>query len=177
MVGENATGQAYGAAWYDDYKAGNMKPKFFRSPLHCARLANDGLLYACDRGNNRVQIFKAAEAGKPCENPNGEVGKCGYVGEVHVAPQSIGGTSGTVNFSTDAKQSCMYVADLVNDVIYVVNRQNMTELTRVGGGGRQAGQFHWPHVVANDTDGNMYIGEVDGAARIQKFLQIGRAHV
>ena len=32
-------------------------------------------------------------------------------------------------------------------------------------------EFHWPHVVANDTDGNMYVGEVDGAARIQKFLR------
>ena len=40
-----------------------MKPNFFRSPLHCSRLANDGLLYACDRGNNRVQIFKASDAG------------------------------------------------------------------------------------------------------------------
>jgi DNA-binding beta-propeller fold protein YncE len=90
-----------------------------------------------------------------------------------VAPQSIGGTSGTVNFSTDPKQSCMYVADLVNDVIYVLNRQNLTELTRIGGGGRQAGQFHWPHVVATDSDGNMYVGEVDGAARTQKFLRYG----
>jgi DNA-binding beta-propeller fold protein YncE len=150
-----------------------MKPNFFRSPLHCSKLANDGLLYACDRGNNRVQIFKAAEAGKPCSNPEGEVGKCGFVGEIPVAPQSIGGTSGTVNFSTDAKQSCMYVADLVNDVIYVLNRQNLTELTRIGGGGRQAGQFHWPHVVATDSDGNMYVGEVDGAARTQKFLRYG----
>ena len=53
-----------------------------------------------------------------------------------------------------------------------MNRQNLTELTRIGGG-RQAGQFHWPHVVANDSDGNMYIGEVDGAARTQKFLRYG----
>jgi len=67
----------------------------------------------------------------------------------------------------------MYVADLVNDVIYVMNRQNLTELTRIGGGGRQAGQFHWPHVVANDSDGSMYVGEVDGAARTQKFLRYG----
>ena len=95
------------------------------------------------------------------------------MGEIPVAPQTIGGTSGTVNFSTDAKQSCMYVADLVNDVIYVLNRQNLTELTRVGGGGRQAGQFHWPHVVAADGEGNLYSGEVDGAGRVQKFLRYG----
>ncbi len=171
VVGEN--GGAGAGSWAADFKAGNMKPKFFRSPLHCANLANDGLLYVCDRGNNRVQIFKAAEAGKSCSNPEGEAGKCGFVGEFHVAPQTIGGTAGTVNFSTDAKQSCMYVADLGNDVIYIINRQNLTELSRFGGGGRQAGRFHWPHIVATDSGGNIYVGEVDGAARSQKFLRYG----
>jgi DNA-binding beta-propeller fold protein YncE len=179
VTGENgaaATGEDVGegaGSWPADFKAGNMKPKFFRSPLHCAKLANDGLLYVCDRGNNRIQIFKASEVGKPCSNPEGEVGKCGFVGEIHVAPQTAGGTSGTVNFSTDAKQSCMYVADLGNDVIYVINRQNLTELSRFGGGGRQAGEFHWPHMVTTDSEGNVYVGEVDGASRAQKFLRYG----
>ena len=67
----------------------------------------------------------------------------------------------------------MYVADLGNDVIYVINRQNLTELSRFGGGGRQAGEFHWPHMVATDSDGNVYVGEVDGAGRTQKFLRYG----
>ena len=78
-----------------------------------------------------------------------------------------------MNFSTDAKQSCMYVADLTNDVVYVINRQNLKEMSRFGGGGRQAGEFHWPHVVSVDSDGNVYVGEVDGAARMQKFLRYG----
>ncbi len=57
--------------WIADYQAGNLKPPFFRSPLHCATVSSDGFLYACDRGNNRVQIFElaAAELGKPCANP------------------------------------------------------------------------------------------------------------
>ena len=38
---------------------------------------------------------------------------------------------------------------------------------------RSGGQPHWPHVVANDPDCNMYFGEVDGAARVQKFLRYG----
>jgi DNA-binding beta-propeller fold protein YncE len=159
--------------WPAEYKAGKMKPAFFRSPVHCAKLAVDGLLYVCDRSNNRVQVFKAAEVGKPCSNPDGEPGKCGFVGEVHIAPQTSGGTSGTVNFSTDAKESCMYVADLSNDVVYVINRQNLTELSRFGGGGRQAGQFHWPHMMTVDAEGNVYVGEVDGASRVQKFLRYG----
>jgi hypothetical protein len=176
VEGENGGGADVGegaGSWPADFKAGRMKPAFFRSPVHCAKLANDGLLYVCDRGNNRVQIFKASEAGKPCSNPGGDTGKCGFVGEFHVAPQTVGGTSGTVEFSSDARQSCMYVADLGNDVVYVINRQNLTELSRFGGGGRQAGQFHWPHVLAVDSGGNVYVGEVDGAARTQKFLRYG----
>ena len=176
VMGENGGGADVGegtSSWPAEYKRGEMKPKFFRSPVHCAKLASDGLLYVCDRSNNRVQIFRASEAGKPCQNPNGEAGKCGFVGEIHVAPQTAAGTSGTVNFSTDAKQSCMYIADLTNDTIYIVNRQNLTELGRVGTGGRQAGEFHWPHVLAADGEGNLYTGEVDAAARVQKFLLYG----
>jgi DNA-binding beta-propeller fold protein YncE len=176
VVGENGGGADVGegtSSWPVEYKRGEMKPKFFRSPVHCAKLASDGQLYVCDRSNNRIQIFKASEAGKPCANPEGEPGKCGFVGELHVAPQTAAGTSGTVNFSTDAKQSCMYVADLTNDTVYIINRQNLQEMGRFASGGRQAGLLHWPHVVAVDSDGNVYTGEVDGAGRVQKFLRYG----
>jgi hypothetical protein len=159
--------------WAADFRRGETKPKSFRSPLHCVKLSNDGLLYACDRGNNRVQVFKTAEVGKPCNNPNGDVGKCGFVGEIPIAPQTVGGTSGTLNFSTDSKQSCLYVADLTNDTIYEINRQNFQEMDRFGTGGRQIGQFHWPHVVSVDSEGNVYTGEVDSAGRVQKFLRYG----
>ena len=48
VVGENGVagedaGEGAGS-WPVDYKAGNLKPMFFRSPMHCAKLANDGLL-------------------------------------------------------------------------------------------------------------------------------------
>ena len=102
-------------------------------------------------------------------------GKCGFVGEMPVAPQTASGTSGAVSLSTDARQTCLYVADLTNDTIYVVNRQNRQELSRVGTGGRQAGNLHWPHVVGTDTEGNIYTGEVDGAGRVQKYLRYGPA--
>ncbi len=69
----------------------------------------------------------------------------------------------------------MYVADLTNDTIYIVNRQNLQEMGRVATGGRQAGEFHWPHVVSVDSEGNLYAGEVDGAGRVQKFLRYGAA--
>ena len=30
----------------------------FRNPVHCAELSDDGLLYVCDRVNDRIQVFK-----------------------------------------------------------------------------------------------------------------------
>ena len=47
----------------DDTNLGPYNPdapvaQQFRSPVHCAELANDGLLYVCDRLNDRIQVFK-----------------------------------------------------------------------------------------------------------------------
>lgn len=159
--------------WMADYARGELKPKHFRPPVHCAKLAHDGLLYVCDRGNNRVQVFDVKAVGKPCSNPEGEVGKCGFVGEVHVAPQTAAGTADALNFSTDSAQSCLYVADLTNNVIYVLNRSNLEELDRIGREGRQLGEFHWVHAVSIDAEGNLYTGEVDNGSRVQKFLRYG----
>jgi len=161
--------------WIADYQAGNMKPPFFRSPLHCASVSLDGLLYACDRGNNRVQIFDLAseELGKPCSNPTGEPNRCGFVGEIHVAPHTASGTAGTAALSTDPGQTCMYVGDLANGTLYIINRENRTELDRIGRPGRQAGEFHWLHALAVDSRGNIYTGEVDSGQRVQKFLRYG----
>jgi NHL repeat len=30
----------------------------FSNPVHCVRLSNDGLVYVCDRSNNRIQVFR-----------------------------------------------------------------------------------------------------------------------
>lgn len=161
--------------WVTDYQAGNMQPRFFRSPMHCATVSNDGRLYVCDRGNNRVQIFDldSPELGKPCANPQAEVGKCGFLGEIHVAPQTASGTSGTAALSSDPQQSCLYVSDLANGTLYIVNRENLTELDRIGRSGRQAGEFHWLHTLTVDSHGSIYTGEVQTGPRVQKFLRYG----
>jgi DNA-binding beta-propeller fold protein YncE len=167
-------GTAYDSgSWVEDFHKGDMKPGVFRSPVHCVKLTDDGLLYTCDRGNNRIQIFKASEVGKPCANPSGEVGKCGFVGEVPIAPQTNSPTSGSLAFSSDPGQSCLYVADLANAFIYELNRKNLQELGRIGREGRQIGEFHWLHVMSVDSDGNIYTGEVDNGSRIQKLLRYG----
>ena len=47
----------------DDTDLGKYDPdapiaQQFRNPVHCAQLSDDGLLYVCDRVNDRIQVFK-----------------------------------------------------------------------------------------------------------------------
>src|SRR5262249_23722266 len=32
--------------------------KSFANPVHCVRISRDGLVYVCDRANDRIQVFK-----------------------------------------------------------------------------------------------------------------------
>src|SRR5258708_6513875 len=50
---------AYGKAPSDEkLPLYNPQSPQFANPVHCVRLSNDGLVYVCDRANNRVQVFK-----------------------------------------------------------------------------------------------------------------------
>ncbi len=40
------------------YTPGEAGPQQFRGPVHCAVPSNDGLVYVCDRGADRIQIFR-----------------------------------------------------------------------------------------------------------------------
>ncbi len=169
--------------WATDYTgAAGAKPGFFRNPVHCVKIANDGKVYVCDRGNDRIQVFDRNDPnlGKPCANPAGAPGKCGFLGEQQVSGHTetmplLPGTAVSVNFSRDKAQSCIYVGDNTNQTIYILDRKSMKELGRLGSGGRAVGQFHWLHQVSLDSHGNLYTGEVDTGKRIQKFTHYGAA--
>ena len=100
-------------------------------------------------------------------------GKCGFVGEIHVAPQTASGTSGTATLSTDPEQSCLYVGDLANGTLYIINRENLTELDRIGRAGPAKPASSVAHALAVDSHGDIYTGEVDTGQRVQKFLRYG----
>ena len=40
----------------------------------------------------------------------------------------------------------------------------------IAAGGRYAGEFHWVHDLAIDSQGNLYAGEVDSGKRAQRFV-------
>ena len=177
--GNNPIDDAAAAAsgpWILDYTKGNKKPAFFRNPVHCVKIANDGRIYVCDRGNDRIQVFDKNDPtlGKPCSNPTGKAGTCGFVAEQFISDHTnIIGTAVSMNFSTDKAQSCLYVGDNANMTIYILNRSTLQELGQLGRSGRGAGEFHYLHQVSVDSKGNIYTGEVDTAKRIQKFLRFG----
>ncbi len=161
-------------AWAKDYRNGVTKPANFRNPVHCAKLSDDGLLYICDRGNNRIQVFDLEQAGRgECQNAQAREGLCGFIRDIPIAPFSASGTVVSIGFSSDPDQSCLYAADLANGTFYIINRENATELDRIGRPGRQAGEFHWIHALSVDSSGNIYTGEVDSGQRVQKFTRYG----
>jgi hypothetical protein len=166
--------------WSEGSVKGIKKPAFFRNPVHCVKIADDGKIYVCDRGNDRIQVFNSKDPalGTACSNPDGEAGKCGFMterwvsGETYTQPV-MPGTAVSMNFSPDKSQSCLYVGDNTNQTIYILSRSKLEQLGRLGHGGRMAGDFHWLHQVSLDSKGNIYTGEVDTGKRIQKFIRYG----
>jgi DNA-binding beta-propeller fold protein YncE len=166
--------------WSDDAPKGHTRPAFFRSPVHCVKIADDGKIYVCDRGNDRIQVFDSRDPslGKPCSNPDGAAGKCGFLAERWISGNTytlpvLPGTAVSMNFSPDKAQSCLYIGDNTNQTIYILNRINLQQLGRLGRAGRMTGDFHWLHQVSLDSNGNIYTAEVDTGKRIQKFVRYG----
>jgi hypothetical protein len=65
----------------------------------------------------------------------------------------------------------------MNDIVRIVDRQTLQELTTFGDGGRQPGQFYGVHSIATDSKGNIYTTETWEGKRLQKFVYKGLAPV
>ena len=158
---------AYGAK-PDDTDLGPYNPsappaKQFRNPVHCAEPSVDGLVYVCDRVNDRIQVFR----------PNGT-----FVKEVFIAKNTkAAGSVWDIAFSRDAQQKYIYLTDGQNDRIYILLRDTLQVLTSFGDGGRYPGQFFGVHSIAVDSKGNSYTTETYEGKRIQKFVYKGEVPV
>jgi DNA-binding beta-propeller fold protein YncE len=135
----------------------------FRTPVHCAEPTSDGLVYVCDRPNNRIQVFQ--KDGK-------------FVKEQQIARRTLGdGSVWDIAFSRDPQQKYLYLADGRNERVYILDRQSLEVLTMFGDGGRQPGQFFAVHSIATDSKGNLYTTETYEGKRVQKFVYKGIAPV
>lgn len=137
--------------------------RHFRTPVHCAEPTHDGLIYVCDRPNNRIQVFRTDGT---------------FVKEQRIAPRTLGdGAVWDIAFSRDPAQRFLYLADGKNMKIYVIDRQSLEVLTSFGDGGRQPGQFFGVHSIATDSKGNIYTTETYEGKRLQKFVYKGMGRV
>lgn len=135
----------------------------FRNPVHCAEPTHDGLVYVCDRPNNRIQVFRKDGT---------------FVKEAFIAPRTLGdGAVWDIAFSRDPEQRFLYLADGKNMKVYIIERETLEVLTTFGDGGRQPGQFFAVHSIATDSKGNIYTTETYEGKRVQKFVYKGLAPV
>ena len=124
--------------------------------MHCANVSNDGLVYVCDRVNDRVQVFKTDGT---------------FVKEAFFETKTLrSGSVWDMTFSRDPQQTYLYMADGVNKKVRIVRRDTLEVLTAFGDGGRQPGQFYGVHNIATDSKGNIYTTETYNGARLQRFL-------
>jgi hypothetical protein len=131
----------------------------FGNPVHCAQPSNDGLLYVCDRTNNRLQVFKFDGT---------------FVKQYVMDPDTKGdGSVWEIALSKDPAQKYLYICDGSNESIHVFDRATMKQLYEFGGGGRQPGQFYAVHSIITDSKGNIFTTETYRGQRVQRFQYMG----
>jgi len=114
----------------------------FGSPVHDIIISEDDLLYVCDRGNKRIQVF----------TPAGE-----FVAEQFVGLNRRSGLQARgAAFSPD--QRFLYVGGA--PVIYILNRKTLEVLGSFDIA--EGAQDHPPgHMITSDHKGNLYVVQAD----------------
>ena len=131
--------------------------------VHCVIVSRDGLVYVCDRVNNRVQVFRKDGT---------------FVREAFFDRHTLrSGAVWDMAFSRDPQQAYIYMANGVDEKINIVLRSTLEVLTSFGDGGRQPGQFFGVHNLDTDSQGNLYTTETYTGARVQRFRYKGLARV
>ena len=161
-AGERLPSPFSGAVQHEDapsqYDPQGPPPPQFRI-THCVRIANDGLVYVCDRTNDRIQVFRKDGT---------------FVNEVFLARETLGsGSVWDIAFSSDAEQTYLLVPDGTNQEVRVLVRDGLEVVSAFGQAGRWAGQFYGAHNIAADSNGNLYVTETYEGKRVQKFLYKG----
>ncbi len=142
---------------------GGVDPRMahFSDIVHCVVRGPDNFYYACDRRNNRIQVFSRKNSGQ-----------IEFVESIVIAPMT-GGTGSATDIAWSPDGAFMYVADMINGRIWVFDAKTKEKLGSIGRPGRYAGQFHWLHSLDADQEGNLYATEVHTGQRVQKLVFVG----
>jgi DNA-binding beta-propeller fold protein YncE len=135
----------------------------FTGPVHCAEPSRDGKLYVCDRSSNRIQVFEQDGT---------------YLFEKLIMNETLSqGSTWDLDFSNDADQKYVYLADGQNQRVHILHRETLEPIAMFGGGGRLPGLWFAPHSLATDSKGNIYTTETYEGKRVQKFISKGMKEV
>ena len=162
QAGEKLPAPFSGAVQHENrpsnYDPTGPPPPQFRI-VHAVRIARDGLVYVCDRTNDRIQVFRRDGT---------------FVKEAFVARQTLGsGSVWDIAFSTDPAQQYLIVNDGTNQQIWTLRRDSLEVLSAFGHAGHGAGEFYGAHVMAANSRGDLFIGETYEGKRVQKFSYRG----
>jgi DNA-binding beta-propeller fold protein YncE len=159
--GERLPGPFSGAVQNENkpsqYDPAGPPPPQFRI-VHAVQISRDGLVYVCDRTNNRLQVFRKDGT---------------FVQEAFIAKDTFGsGSVWDVGFSVDPAQTWLIVPDGTNQQVYVLERKSLHLVSTFGGAGHWAGQFYGAHNLAVNSKGDLFITETYEGKRVQKFANV-----
>jgi hypothetical protein len=135
----------------------------------CVEISREGLVYVCDRRNNRIQVFQ--KDGKFVKEA--VVSKTTRGATVVTADRGVMESHGAVwdlAFSNDPQQRFVFVANGHDKKVLLLQRDTLTQVGSFGDGGRNPGRFLAVGSVAVDANGNVYTGENLEGKRVQKWL-------
>jgi len=130
--------------------------------VHGIEVSNDGLVYVSDRDLNRIQVFSIDGT---------------YQTQVFVNRNANANSVAGLTFSPDPMQQFVFVADLGNNRIHILDRQTLEVLDSFGEQGMEPGQFGGVHHLAIDSQGNLYTAEAQEGRRAQKLVLTGMVPV
>jgi DNA-binding beta-propeller fold protein YncE len=138
--------------------------------VHCMTVSNDGFVYVCNRGADRIQVYD--KMGQFIKNI--EVPWKPFTTPPDGKPKPSGGSAVSLDISRDPNQRFLYLINQNNAQIEIIDRQAGKIVSTFSGGvGHYPGQFDQPHGIAVDSKGNVYVAENRGK-RIQKFKIVGQ---
>ena len=139
-----------------EYKPNGPMPKEFAGHV-TFNFSNDGMVYIADRVANRIHVTD-----KQGKYQGKEFKLAEYTG--------IGGATGGVAFSPDKEQRYLYISDLTNNHVWFLNRADGKVVGTLGTMGENGGAFFGLHMIATDSRGTIYTGEVFAGQRVQRFV-------
>ncbi len=145
---------------------------------HCVVLGNDGLVYTCDRGQNRFEVFdKLGNLKRIIPVVDASTPAFATL-PGHTPATALLGTNRAcdIDFSADKGQNFIFDTDLGNDVVWIIDKALGQVVSHIGGAGHNCGEFTFAHTVTADSNGILYVAETINGRRVQKFVPVGNAN-